>query len=152
MRTGFLRQSISVPVLSSRQIVFRSCWSDFNGISCRKAPQYRCGKKRSPSRIEWLSMSRLKFAHLSIDVIKLAILRWVVWRVRALRCFESPRTAFGSPSRRSMLALLAFVSFSPTLDPFGVGTEMRCVLHAPSRRGERLISRTTACERPCARL
>ena len=53
-------------------------------------------------------------ARLSIDVIKLAILRWVVWRVRALRCFESPRTAFGSPSRRSMLALLAFVSFSPT--------------------------------------
>jgi hypothetical protein len=107
---------------------------------------------RRSGGVEWLSMSRLKFAHLSIDVIKLAILRWVVWRVRALRCFESPRTGFGSPSRRSMLALLAFVSFSPTLDPFGVGTEMRCVLHAPSRRGERLISRTTACERPCARL
>jgi hypothetical protein len=34
------------------------------------------------------------------------------------------------PLRRSMLALLAFVSFSPTLDPFGEGTEMRCVLHA----------------------
>ena len=28
-----------------------------------------------------------------------------------------------------MLALLAFVSFVPTLDPFGQGTEMRCVLH-----------------------
>ena len=26
--------------------------------------------------------------------------------------------------------LLAFVSFAPTLDPFGEGTEMRCVLHA----------------------
>ena len=42
--------------------------------------------------------------------------------------------------------------FAPTLDLFGEGTEMRCVLHAPSRRCERLISRTTACERPCARL
>jgi hypothetical protein len=29
-----------------------------------------------------------------------------------------------------MLVLLAFVSFAPTLDPFGQGTEMRCVLHA----------------------
>ena len=26
--------------------------------------------------------------------------------------------------------MLAFVSFAPTLDPFGEGTEMRCVLHA----------------------
>jgi hypothetical protein len=26
--------------------------------------------------------------------------------------------------------MLAFVSFSPALDPFGEGTEMRCVLHA----------------------
>ena len=26
--------------------------------------------------------------------------------------------------------MLAFVSFAPTLDPFGHSTEMRCVLHA----------------------
>ena len=26
--------------------------------------------------------------------------------------------------------MLAFVSFAPALDPFGEGTEMRCVLHA----------------------
>jgi hypothetical protein len=26
--------------------------------------------------------------------------------------------------------MLAFVSFAPELDPFGEGTEMRCVLHA----------------------
>jgi hypothetical protein len=26
--------------------------------------------------------------------------------------------------------MLAFVSFAPTFDPFGEGTEMRCVLHA----------------------
>jgi hypothetical protein len=29
-----------------------------------------------------------------------------------------------------MPALLAFVRFALTLDPFGEGTEMRCVLHA----------------------
>ena len=29
-----------------------------------------------------------------------------------------------------MLALLPFVSFAPTLDSFGQGTEMGCVLHA----------------------
>ena len=68
---------------------------------------------------------------------KLAVSKRVVWRVRALRYFESPRTAFGSGSHLlfedqcSLCLLFSFLSlFAPTLDPFGQGTEMRCVLHA----------------------
>ena len=57
----------------------------------------------------------------STDVIKLAVLRWVVWRVRAPRCFESPRTAFGrggtSLVEDQCALCLAFVSFAPTPAP-----------------------------------
>src|SRR5205807_4330785 len=52
-------------------------------------------------------------------------------KLRAAPALEDPTVMRGSPPhRRSMPALLAFVSFAPALDPFGEGTEMRCVLHA----------------------
>ena len=75
------------------------------------------GRNGRLSRIEWLSMSRLQ-SHLGIDVIKLAVLRWVVWRVRAPRCFESPRTrvvvGVTSLVEDQCALCLAFVSFAPT--------------------------------------
>jgi hypothetical protein len=66
-----------------------------------------------------LSMSRLKIAHLSIYVIKLAVFRWVVWRVRALRCFESPRTRVGGhllvEDQCSLCSLLSVLLRRPPL-------------------------------------
>ena len=57
----------------------------------------------------------------STDVIKLAVLRWVVWRVRAPRCFESPRTrvvvGVTSLVEDQCALCLAFVSFAPTPAP-----------------------------------
>ena len=52
-------------------IVFRSCLSDINGISCRKAPQYRWAKKRSPEFTRELSRGGSKHGRLSVS--KLAV-------------------------------------------------------------------------------
>ncbi len=58
--------------------------------------------------------------------------RFELWRVRAPRCFGSPKTAFGSGELHLLVEdqCSLFVSLAATLDPFGEGTEMRCVLHA----------------------
>jgi hypothetical protein len=72
-RTGFLKQNISLPVLSSRQLSFEAAGLISLEFPVAKPRDIDGGRNGRLSRIEWLSMSRLKFAHLSIDVIKLAI-------------------------------------------------------------------------------
>jgi hypothetical protein len=54
--------------------------------------------------------------------VRIDVIKSTVWRGHAVAGVTS--------ASKSMPALLAFVSFAPTLDPFGEGTEMRCVLQA----------------------
>jgi hypothetical protein len=59
---------------------------------------------------------------------KVIIATVVTRRAGSVRGYTSSRRSMlATSSRRSMLA---FVSFAPALDPFGEGTEMRCILHA----------------------
>src|SRR3984893_17646580 len=54
--------------------------------------------------------------------VRIGVIKSTVWRGHAVAEVTS--------ASKSMPALLAFVSFAPTLDPFGEGMEMRCVLQA----------------------
>jgi hypothetical protein len=68
-----LKQSISAPVPSSRQLFLEAAGLNSIVFPVVETPplsmrEERNGRRR---RIERLSMSRLKIAHLSIDVIKL---------------------------------------------------------------------------------
>jgi hypothetical protein len=70
------------------------------------------------ARVEFNGGNEVDCNHpIRIDVIKSTVSRWHA-------------VAGVTSASKSMPALLAFVSFAPTLGPFGEGTEMRCVLHA----------------------